>query len=288
MRIFKISLFKMENFSLIQTVRYRHTKHWNPRYKKERREKVIKLDLSDLKNTSNQMNQDSKRTKMKEKGIFPQKPWLEKPVYLSCTGNVFEPYIPPEGDGKYSSLSPQGVKQNLEFVLKKTKSYQAVQKIKKYEEEFNVNDFANLALNIYIQAHSTLQRKNEQELTRYVTEKLYPEMSYNLHNKLLLWKFVKSLEPTRVVHARCTSLITDSNIFAQITARLHTQQILAIYDRFGRLVHGSEILRKDVLEYIVFEKHLSNEYGQWRLHAKILPLWMPPYQANSNTFVVTQ
>lgn len=41
-------------------------------------------------------------------------------------------------------------------------------------------------------------------------------------------------------------------------------------------MHGSEIIKKDVLEYIVFEKHLSNEYGAWRIHGKIIPPWTPP------------
>ena len=45
--------------------------------------------------------------------------------------------------------------------------------------------------------------------------------------------------------------------------------------RFGRLIHGSEAVAKDVLEYCVFEKHLSNVYGTWRLHGKIIPDWMP-------------
>lgn len=52
-------------------------------------------------------------------------------------------------------------------------------------------------------------------------------------------------------------------------------QTLAIYDRFGRLTLGSENLIKDVLEYVVFEKYLSEEYSRWRVHAKIIPDWMP-------------
>lgn len=40
-------------------------------------------------------------------------------------------------------------------------------------------------------------------------------------------------------------------------------------------MHGSEAITKDVLEYVVFEKHMSNEYGQWKLHAKIIPEWQP-------------
>lgn len=95
---------------------------------------------------------------------------------------------------------------------------------------------------------------------------------------------MKSLEPPRLVHARCTDLITKENVFSQVTVRFHTQQILAIYDRFGRLMHGSEILAKDVLEYVVFEKHLSNEYGLWRLHEKIVPDWMPPKEPVTKTY----
>jgi hypothetical protein len=45
-------------------------------------------------------------------------------------------------------------------------------------------------------------------------------------------------------------------------------QTLALYDRFGRLMYGSEELIKDVLEYVVFEKHISDIYGLWRVHAQ--------------------
>lgn len=58
-----------------------------------------------------------------------------------------------------------------------------------------------------------------------------------------------------------------------------------MYDRFGRLIHGSEILGKDVLEYVVFEKHLSNLYGSWRLHDKIIPDWAPPKDPSKLTRV---
>ena len=60
-------------------------------------------------------------------------------------------------------------------------------------------------------------------------------------------------------------------------------QTLAIYDRFGRLQCGSEHLAKDCLEYVVFEKHLSNIYGKWRIHGKVLPDWMPDRQVMLRT-----
>ena len=41
---------------------------------------------------------------------------------------------------------------------------------------------------------------------------------------------------------------------------------------------------KDVLEYCVFEKHLSNLYGSWRIHGKIIPEWKPK---NDNYRILT-
>lgn len=38
-----------------------------------------------------------------------------------------------------------------------------------------------------------------------------------------------------------------------------------------RLIHGSENVVKDVLEYVVYENFLTNSLGQWRIHGKILP-----------------
>ena len=42
---------------------------------------------------------------------------------------------------------------------------------------------------------------------------------------------------------------------------------------------------KDVLEYVVFEKHIVNEYGLWRIHGKIHPDWMPPRGTLRRTYV---
>jgi hypothetical protein len=62
-------------------------------------------------------------------------------------------------------------------------------------------------------------------------------------------------------------------------------KILAVYDRFGRLAFGTDKLPKDVLEYVVFEKYLTSQYGSWRLHDKILPTWAPPKDFMLRSFV---
>ncbi|XP_011815231.1 PREDICTED: 39S ribosomal protein L45, mitochondrial isoform X2 [Colobus angolensis palliatus] len=76
-------------------------------------------------------------------------------------------------------------------------------------------------------------------------------------------------------HDRLHTLVTE-----------HCFPTLAIYDRFGRLMYGQEDVPKDVLEYVVFEKQLTNPYGSWRMHSKIVPPWAPPKQPILKTVMI--
>nr|XP_054312036.1 39S ribosomal protein L45, mitochondrial isoform X2 [Pongo pygmaeus] len=76
-------------------------------------------------------------------------------------------------------------------------------------------------------------------------------------------------------HDRLHTLVTE-----------HCFPTLAIYDRFGRLMYGQEDVPKDVLEYVVFEKQLTNPYGSWRMHTKIVPPWAPPKQPIFKTVMI--
>ncbi|XP_067614513.1 large ribosomal subunit protein mL45 [Eurosta solidaginis] len=271
-----------------QQLRHRQTKHWNPKFKKLRKLKFIKMDIPNLQEKPGDLSQEEMRSRLKERGVLPPRPWLERPFHISCTGGIFEPYVPPEGDGKKSFISSAGAKQKFEFLEKKSKSVLAVRKIRSYEEDFRKEDFVNDAQDIYIAAHTQMAAKDKYKLREFITERCYPEMMHNIRDKTIHWRFLQSLEPPKLVHARVTDMITKDNLFAQVTVRFHTQQMLAIYDRFGRLMHGSETLSKDVLEYVVFEKHISNEYGKWRLHDKIIPDWLPPKEPGMVTYRVIE
>lgn len=282
----KMSVLRISPVTLYQPCRTTTTKHWNPKFKKLRAQKYLKVELPESTEDLDKMPREKVRQKMKEKGIMPTRPWMERPFYLSATGGAFEPYIPPEGDGKASIVSTTRAKQAVELLEKKSKSMMAIRKIKSFEEEFKQNEFAQQAQDIYIKAHEALANHDRKALRLYVTEKAYPEFKHNSFLKTIHWKFIESLEPPRIVHARCTDVITKENIFGQVTVRFHNRQQLAIYDRFGRLIHGSEILSKDVLEYVVYEKHLSNLYGTWRIHEKIIPDWAPPKEPSRLTMLM--
>ncbi|ELT87519.1 hypothetical protein CAPTEDRAFT_222501 [Capitella teleta] len=251
-------------------------KHYDPKWRKLRAAKVIKIDLPNYQRMRREaaMSPEEQRSKMKKDGQAPPRSFTEREIILACTGAIMEPYEPPKGDSVLSSLS--GL--NIKGLSDKGKSMNAVRKIKQYEDDFSVSEFPSLAQEIYLEAHALLEdvEKNKDRLHDLVTEKAYPDMVWKLKNKTFRWKFVESLEPAKVVRVRAGNAISKENMFGQVTVRFHTQQTLALYDRFGRLMVGSEHLVKDCLEYVVFEKHLSEEYSEWRLHAKIFPDWMEP------------
>ncbi|KAH9368270.1 hypothetical protein HPB48_013465 [Haemaphysalis longicornis] len=274
-------------------------KHWNPKWKAERRRKVIKIELPDFEGMrrKDRLTPEEMRTKLKEQGIAPDRPWNERPMVISCSGGVFEPYVPPEGDGKVSVLTKAGAVQRMRRLEMRGKSYMNLRKIRSYEDGFDLVEFADTAQEIYVEAHKALASRDEDRLHELVTEHCYPIMMKNIERKTLRWQFVRSLEPPRAVHIRCTDMVSKENLFGQITMRFHSQQAseqaaqhateltLAVYDRFGRLMYGSEAMIKDVLEYVVFEKHISNVYGVWRVHSKIIPQWQPVKEPMLKTFI---
>lgn len=262
-----------------QVMFYPTSKHYNPKFRKERAKKFLKVDLPNFDKIRNdqKLSPDELRIKMKKEGKQPPRTHQERTINISCTGGIFEAYVPPEGDGKSSLVSTKGAKQRLTGLEKKGTSLMSVRKIKKYLADFDTKEFAQEAQDIVMEAHKLLEnvKENEERLHELVTEKAYPELTHGLELKTFKWNFVGSIEPPRVVHVRVTDMMSKENLYAQVTVRLFTQQCLAIYDRFGRLMYGSENVVKDVLEYVVLENHISNLYGHWRIHSKIIPEWMP-------------
>ncbi|KAI5706128.1 hypothetical protein M8J75_005101 [Diaphorina citri] len=245
-------------------------KHWNPKWKWFRAKKFAPVELPDYhkkEKSLSEMTPEEVRTYFKENGVQPTRVWKERYFYISSSSDTFEQYVPPEGDGKISAINSAGAKQKLELLKKKTTSWRNVKKIRSYEPDFELYpDFIDLAQDIYVKSYESLVRGDIDEISQYVTERALPEALSNIKNKTIHWKYIKSIEPPRVAHVRCA-------------------EVLAIYDRFGRLMHGSEILAKDVLEYVVFEKHICNQYGTWRIHEKIIPDWMPAPTPVAKTFV---
>ena len=58
---------------------------------------------------------EEQRTMAKQEGIEPSMSFEYKPINLIASGEIFNPFVPPEGDGKRSILNKE-----VNFVLKST------------------------------------------------------------------------------------------------------------------------------------------------------------------------
>lgn len=96
------------------------------------------------------------RSHTKKTGQPPPRTFKEKDLTISASGTIFEPYVPPEGDGRSMLLSGEGTKQKFTEFEKKGKSYLQARKIKQFDEDFNVKTFPDVADAIYKEANYCL------------------------------------------------------------------------------------------------------------------------------------
>ncbi|KFD49931.1 hypothetical protein M514_09145 [Trichuris suis] len=252
-------------------------RHWDPKFKGMRRQKVLKITLPDYDKLRKQEELSMKdlRAELKKMGLPPHRPWRERPIHVSCSGDIFDPFLPPEDESKVSLIMHAKGGQLVDRTKHAWRNSRALKKITSYDSDFDPVAFVETAHRLYLKANDALQKRDEERLHQLVTEKAFPDMWDELKLKSIRWEFVESVEPARVVQIRTASVMHEDNIFAQVTVRMHTKQKLAIFDQFGRLYMGSEHVARNVLEYVVFEKHMSNVYGEWRIHGKIRPPWTP-------------
>jgi len=269
----------------------RGKKHWHPAFKKERAAKILKVDLptfvelkKDKKTTDEARTPDEIRMEMKKDGRLPPISSSVLPINISCTRGIIDEYKPEAGDGRHTDIMSSGLSDYTGKTKGSVKTMKDKRKLQKYED-FNDKEFAETAQKIVIEANTLLQDiyKNQERLHELVTEEAFPKMVHGLESKTMRWKFVESVEPPKVMQIRTDEMITSENMFSQITVRLHTRQILAIYDRFGRLMFGDPYIAKAVVEYVVLEKWISDTYGLWRIHGKITP----PDAPARNTLIKT-
>lgn len=72
-----------------------------------RAKKIFKIELPDFEKlrSDEKLKPEEYLSKLKEKGVTPPRKYQENPILLTCIQGVLDPYVPPEGDGKYSILS---------------------------------------------------------------------------------------------------------------------------------------------------------------------------------------
>jgi len=234
------------------------------------------VNIKDIIGNYDQLDPSEMRDHLRRHGLLPNKIFQDRQVNFNCTASVIDDFIPPEDDGKSSFLSVSKVKETSQTVTGQVKNVTATRQIRKYDSDFKRKKFVDVGNSIYLEVLSILPnyKNNESRLLELVTEKAIGDMLKGLDNKTLVHSFHKHLEPPSLISVRTQAGMTEGQIFAQVMLRFFSEQTIAIYDKFGRLIYGSRDIPQDVLEYVVFEKQISEEFGNWRIHAKLIPNWV--------------
>jgi large subunit ribosomal protein L45 len=121
---------------------------------------------------------EEKRSYAIKNGIQPPVSFAYKPLNITNSGEIFDPYVPAEGDGKASLISGlvrttgighwplatlaavhlcvlylQGVNQLIDKGKSKATQFRHIRKIRQYDEQFDAQIFGDLAQVIFVNAH---------------------------------------------------------------------------------------------------------------------------------------
>merc|ERR1719223_1384528 len=127
------------NISCSQTAIRSLATHWDPKFKKLRKNKFVKMNAPDFDKIRNEdMNMqtaEERRAYFIKEGVEPPTSFEYKPFNITTSSEIFDPYLPPEGDGKATLFSSEGIKQSFNQITKKaSKSFKHQRQIKKHDE----------------------------------------------------------------------------------------------------------------------------------------------------------
>ncbi|XP_032222441.2 probable 39S ribosomal protein L45, mitochondrial isoform X2 [Nematostella vectensis] len=217
------------------------------------------------------------------KDMAPSKDNQESALVIDSVGTVVSNYVPL--DKKAFILTPTGIKQRWNAFKMSLWTVYSLAFVRRYCKPFKLREFAKDAQNLFIQVNKALEDKNKRKLEELATGSVYHALRKEFFppSKQLHWRYVKELERPRVVHARVIPVDSKENLFAQVTVKMNSEQVMAVKDQHGRHIKGSGKTVKKVTDYVVFERHLPNEFGRWRVAGKVFqPLQQSPAVAQSS------
>ncbi|CAJ0572551.1 unnamed protein product, partial [Mesorhabditis spiculigera] len=271
------------------------------RFRKLRGQKTVMIDLPEYEEEQklNNLPPDQLRLELLKKGINPYKDvsprnWQEAQVTQTSFYSVIDPYVDLEekvplfstnpvesGKAKFAEVKDRGLHMwhNWRNGTRRINRKEGI--------NFSPKTFGPTAEFVYKEAHEALMSRDRKALHRVATENAFQKMWKDVETGSIKWELVEVVEPHKVVSIRCSDIpVNSGNDVAQVTVRMHTRQKLAVYDRFGKLLVGSEVETRDAVEYVVFENHISVQGSSWRLHDKVYPRWIKPKQGIQRTKVL--
>ncbi|KAG2226093.1 hypothetical protein INT45_011710 [Circinella minor] len=189
---------------------------------------------------------------------------------------VFANYVPPEKApsmsdfGRWRLTKWRNLKNNVQNLLSV-----GLIKYKSQYEKWDSRKFVEVAEETYKDMNDAFSRGDRQVLEEVCLDAMYSTLKNQIKNRgnsRWEWKYHGEVEQPKIVCVRCvgtTGLSKHGFSVAQATLRMNTKQSMAVYDKKNRLIGGDPNKIHNVLEYVVFQKTISDPEDIWRVYGKI-------------------
>ncbi|KAI8981086.1 hypothetical protein BDB01DRAFT_795362 [Pilobolus umbonatus] len=189
---------------------------------------------------------------------------------------VFANYVPPE--------HPPSITQFKEWRLTKWRNLRnnvqnlmsvGLLKYKSQFDKWNSSKFLAEAEEAYKDMNDSFARGDRAILEEVCLDSMYSTLKNQLKQRQNVrweWKFHGNVEQPKIVCIRCvgtTGLSKHGFAVGQVTVRMFTKQSMAIYDKKNRLIGGDPNTVHNILEYVVFQKTISDPEDIWRVYGKL-------------------
>jgi large subunit ribosomal protein L45 len=140
-------------------------------------------------------------------------------------------------------------------------------------DPFRPVEFAKSSQQRFIDTNAALQDKDKHGLRTFLTENAVESLKEEVERRQFVWKFLEQIERPRVVNAKIIPMESKDNYFAQVVVRLHSSQIMVVYNAVGQILRGHPSKPNRVIDYVVMERHLETMGGGlgWRIAGKLPP-----------------
>lgn len=199
---------------------------------------------------------------------------LEVQPNITSLGQLISSYVPLEKFAKAPLYTITGLRQRwtaFKEGLSIIYGGAMIRRKLRKTDPFKPIEFARRAQEQFSEVNDAIRRNDKTTLRSLTTENASLELKTEFANKSFNWSIVEELERPRIVNARVAPMMTKGNLFGQVVVRMHTKQILALYNHTGKLIKGHPTKPKAVIDYVVLERHLVKPASTWRIASKLRP-----------------
>eukprot|EP00126_Sphaerothecum_destruens_P002894 Sdes_comp16299_c0_seq1m5656 len=196
-----------------------------------------------------------------------------------CELGVFSPgvladsYLPPLVYKPIYTL--EGIRMRYLRFKKFIYSTISVVSVRKNTPGFKASEFAVQVTDMYNNVNIALAKGDLEYIKSVCTKDVFQSLSQVVYkrNRTDRYSFsvLEDIERPSIAHVVAFPVNKKTNLFAQITIRIHQKQLILVHNNKGKLIYGKEDSPVEVSDYFVVERSLYSPHSHWKICGKILP-----------------